>query len=843
MPTSKKLIFLLIILISIIPVSLSIDPQQPTINVTLTKDKYIPESPILGSIDFKISGPIENQHIKADISNIHTQITFIDALKKLNLAYRATPPVRELYGDLSQGIVFPPQAQLIGFEASYNPRSVKISNAPEARIFGLQSNGNYPNFPYIDLRADGTVEWLYLGNLTSWETTYKQSGFLDENVQDHDVLVRKSDPPQYLCEIINIGKDVNKVNVSVRYKLANNDVTVKVKALGPPQSYTQDGRFRTFGIEECSLPQVIGQNSQWASCNITFIAPRIRNADTMFCVYATTQGQTQDLFYLDHDNSGSTTPRTADCELTEQQDFLCRKRTNRNYFIKINLPIYDGILNTGIVFEDGLINPRIESFEDKVKDSLSGTLCAPDELGNCIVKLEVGSQSEGIIAIPPTLMRVDGATVEFKKYREKLEIVTNISNTDLTRGFNLTIPLSLMENLTAPQVPYIQIIPLKISFGSISIFRDIEIDPSALIFEEDPKELINITLEKIERYMSDPATVQVLEYKNLNLNSKKTSLLSYLSQIHSIENNATMNEQNKTAAINSIKTQVTELVKDVPQELFILNDVLNIPTLPPTQIPDSYLPENKRTSEVKEYVLATQNKAQIETRAIAYKLKAQTEEVAERTLIIRDIRTPLANPYIIEEIPQSLASVNEIGFKQPAVLIGQGATLKQEIRLGSGKLTYEIFGDVTDQIAKIRTLVVSIEGASLQEEFETPICGDGTCTIPLEDKLICPEDCSRKIPWITITTIVIILLLLLAYINVYKGKYSFQSFFNKRRLFKTEADKINLINYVERASTHMSFEKVKKILLSKGWDKDQINSAIEQVAAKRKNKPKFYSNI
>mgnify|MGYP001577289642 CR=1 FL=1 len=38
-------------------------------------------------------------------------------------------------------------------------------------------------------------------------------------------------------------------------------------------------------------------------------------------------------------------------------------------------------------------------------------------------------------------------------------------------------------------------------------------------------------------------------------------------------------------------------------------------------------------------------------------------------------------------------------------------------------------------------------------------------------------------------------------------------------------------------------EKVKKILLSKGWDKDQINSAIEQVAAKRKNKPKFYSNI
>ncbi|MEK6825992.1 MAG: hypothetical protein AABX90_00005, partial [Nanoarchaeota archaeon] len=101
-------------------------------------------------------------------------------------------------------------------------------------------------------------------------------------------------------------------------------------------------------------------------------------------------------------------------------------------------------------------------------------------------------------------------------------------------------------------------------------------------------------------------------------------------------------------------------------------------------------------------------------------------------------------------------------------------------------------------------------------------------TIPLEDKLICPEDCSRKIPWITITIIVIILLLLLAYINFYKGKYSFQSFFNKRRLFKTEADKINLINYVERASTHMSFEKVKKILLSKGWDKDQINSAIEQ---------------
>ncbi|MFH1591924.1 MAG: YbaB/EbfC family nucleoid-associated protein [Candidatus Woesearchaeota archaeon] len=825
----KKSLFLIVLLILFTPLITPITPIEPNLNTTLTKGNYAPGEHLLGDIKFEITGPIENQYIQADIGDVHEKIKLIDALVQLEKTYQATSPIQELYGNLNQGIIFPPSPQLIGFKAQKVDRN-NIEIRDDLSVFGLASNGNYPKFPYIDLKADGSREWLHLGNLTSWESSYKHSGYLNEaQTQGERTIVA---PEEYYCELINLGKDVDRVNVSVRYRLASGiQIPVYVRAFGPPGN-----NLKAHGTEaeECMLPPITSQNSEWASCELDFAAPRIRNSDILFCVYAKTD-MTGNLFVLNIDNYGG--PRTYDCE--DSTDGIdCNRRLGWNYFLKINLPEYDGIFNEGIPFSEGLKSTK-SSFTGKIEDYLE--ICNQDNQGNCIVPLEVGSQSEGIVSLPNNLIEISNVGVVFEKYREKSEILTKISTKNLTRGLNLTIPLSIIENLTAPQVPYIQILPLKITFGSKYVFTDVEINPAA-ISEEDPEILINNTLEKIDEYLSDPAIIPILEFLDLNLNAKRSPLQSYQTQLEDLKSNTTMNEQNKTAAIAGIRTSIISLIAEVPKELYISNEVSNLPTIPPTQVQDFYLPQGQTSTEVKDYVLSVQGLATINSRSIAYRLKTQTDQIQERTLVIRDISTSLANPYVIEDIPSSVATVSEVEYKQPVATVGSGATLKLELHLGSAKLVYQILGDVTNSLPNIRTLIVSIEGAAAQQQdgFQEAVCGDGICTIPLEDKILCPEDCKRKAPWVTIIMIILIFLILLYYINFYKGKYSFRSLFHKKKLFKSEADKINLINYIERSSIHMSIEKITKILLSKGWSKEQIDHALEQLNKKRKERTKLF---
>ena len=807
----------------------SIELTEPKLNTTLEKTQYNPKEKLVGNILFEFTGPVENQYLIADIGNVHTQIKLLDALQKVNYSVKATPPVQELYDDLSSGIIFPPLSQKVGFAASYKATVTEVNE--DIDIFGIASNNNYPKFPYLDLKADGTKEWLYLGNITAWESTAKNSGFLNEQESGNFIKVKKSDPYPYLCEVINLGKDVSKVNVSVKYRLADQGVIVHVRMFGPLTFANNDFSAAGLETEDCILPQIINEISAWTSCVLEFGSPTIRNSDTMFCVYApisTAIGE--DLFYIDRDNSGTTTgARSAECKKAVD-GYSCKKRTNWNYFIKVNLPEYDGLLKNGVKFAEGL-KSSVESFEKKVIDALAAGKCNPDEIGNCVIPFEVGSQSEGILSLPNNLILIDGSTITFKKYREKAEIITNITGKDLSKGLNITLSLTVFDNLTAPEVDYVQILPLKISLGSRTVFTDVEVGSAAPV--EDLNTTITKALSKINQYASDADLKPILDFISLDLNSKKLSLQAYATQLAALESNTTISEQNKTAGRTNIQTQVTTLLQNLPQDLFIINKLSNVPVIPPTQIPDIYLPEDKRTDLIREHVSSIQKNTNIASNALVYKIRKPSGSLEVKTLISREVSTSLANPYLIEDIPSSLASSGAIQFKEPTTSLGQTNILKLPVKLGSATMIYQIDGDVTSQLSSIKTLIVSVEGAS-SEEFKEPVCGDSICTIPLEDKIICPEDCSKRIPWGTISTVLIVFLLLIAYINLYKGKYSFTSLFQKKNLFKSEADKINLINYIERASQHTSKEDVKKILISRGWTIEQIDYAFRKVKIKRK---------
>ena len=95
----RKIWLLFFILLITPPILYSIAPQEPKFNVSLTKTQYTQKDILSGDIIFEITGPIENQYIKAAIGDIHAQIKIIDALKKTNVTYKSTPPIQDLYED------------------------------------------------------------------------------------------------------------------------------------------------------------------------------------------------------------------------------------------------------------------------------------------------------------------------------------------------------------------------------------------------------------------------------------------------------------------------------------------------------------------------------------------------------------------------------------------------------------------------------------------------------------------------------------------------------------------------------------------------------------------------
>ena len=116
-------------------------------------------------------------------------------------------------------------------------------------------------------------------------------------------------------------------------------------------------------------------------------------------------------------------------------------------------------------------------------------------------------------------------------------------------------------------------------------------------------------------------------------------------------------------------------------------------------------------------------------------------------------------------------------------------------------------------------------------------CGDGVCTIPLEDEIACPEDClQEEIDKFPIFLLALIILLMgIFYFNFYRGKADLRKLTKGKNPFKSKNDYMRVYNYIE-SSLKISMEKKKIVdnLYSKGWNKKQIIYAFEDAEWKQR---------
>jgi len=117
------------------------------------------------------------------------------------------------------------------------------------------------------------------------------------------------------------------------------------------------------------------------------------------------------------------------------------------------------------------------------------------------------------------------------------------------------------------------------------------------------------------------------------------------------------------------------------------------------------------------------------------------------------------------------------------------------------------------------------------------VCGDGKCTIPYEDEVLCPSDCSKtldKIPWVV--SAIALLIIGIIYINYYRGRFNLRKLTRGKIPFSSEQELAQVVNFIEASLKKHTKNEIIKMLLNQRWQSYQIKFAFEEVSWKKERK-------
>jgi len=794
------------------------------LEINLTRTDYAPNESLLGTMLLTLDNPINAEtKIKLTLGEESSEIKLTDLLNKLNVTYATSKK--------SSGALNPSNTKIITFPtegvqevAFLLPSKSEIENI-SMTVEGIAQNSKYPTFPYIDINEDGYIEWQYFGDFVNWDPTYIYPKSL--SLQSGESLITV-DNNQLYCHVIDLpySKDFN---ISAKYNKDEQIGDIKVAILSFPQSSLNQKTITTNGINTCDLPEPSSLN--WYSCTIRLNEPI--SGPNLICVYNTKTPEDINYYKLATDKSLSETAYI--CSTPDDEGAAdCNSINHGNFLIRLNIGNYSKQLKTSIPLSKGFTQ---YSFIESLNKYL--TKCSTVDGINCIVPLKIYSSSAGKISLSNLLIKYydngikreentfyDVSPIESALYKIDHSYLTNTT-------INITIPLSAFDLKT----PYISeeydTYNLDVDIANLQQSKEITIYAS----QGQAQSSISSAKNRLNRILINQSTIVTSLGYNTQIASTLSTLTSYQTQLEDIKlsNKTIKQKENETEYIN---TKINSLIEDLPEHIYGKGSLTDTVVIEPKDVTQDVILQDQTPEEIYYY----QKTAKITSTSIAFEIEKFSGKKEDVTLIKKSISGNLRDGYIIEIIPKSIAqSASQITFLVQPEIIENDPIVRWPISSINNEIEYIVPGDITYNSDILKTIIVPNE-LPKDVKFQAT-CGDGKCTsimiggqkISLEDKITCPEDCKKQIPWIYIIIAFIILALGIYYINFYKGKFNFKNIINKQEeLFHSKADEEKLISYIKKSlDQKISKQKINKALLQKGWTLKQINHAYKKVESQQ----------
>ena len=273
-----------------------------------------------------------------------------------------------------------------------------------------------------------------------------------------------------------------------------------------------------------------------------------------------------------------------------------------------------------------------------------------------------------------------------------------------------------------------------------------------------------------------------------------------------------------------VEAQLNALRAQLPRSIEVLGKVKDKVVVPVNVV-------SERFADKSNEVAINQGKGEINLEATLVKITWFDSHEEQKTVIQKIWSyTEDAKRITIYEILPKPTQKNKIIPMQ--VLYVNDQTLKavqEPVKAGEKySFSYIIERNDLSLADTIYTILVQEGGPSIEEYS----CGDGICTVPFEDNIVCPADCQssskKKITWV----IIIALLTGVAgifYFNFYRGKGDFRRLTAKSP-FTSKKDLKQVVDFISWGiKKEITKQKITSLLIKKGWTKKQVTYAYEEI--------------
>ena len=784
--------------------------------INLTKTNYTSNEKLQGFLKISLNSPLsKDSKIRINLENQIYEYLFLDILNKSRMQYSISQPIEIASAQNTTKILIFSESsvQKIGLEIPANSTVTDINMKIEA----FEKDNSFPSYPYIDVASDDIIEWHYFGSLIDYvNETYPSS--LDLTREEFEYI---KDNSTVYCNVMDLpySKDFN---FSIKYskQAEGGNITLLVMSC---ESCSGNSFTAYGGSDTCDLPE--SATSDWHSCALSFKNlgnPVPIKGKYLVCDHSPPPiSQTATFYSLITDKSPTNIAYTCNSSTLSNGRVICTKKSNNNYYMKVGIGNYSKKLDTQIQFSDWLTS---YSFASSLTDYLKTCIASGYY---CVVPLKVSSDSEGILKFSDlslNFIKPDGissGTSQFTDIATTEGNLYKINNVDLTLNkTNITILLSIF-NVTVPEPETSDIYSLTISLDSTTDNKYITVTSTAAPSSIDSLQYeIKTSRETLQSTLADPKSQEILDYLNLktSLTSALSTLNSYETELQTIKTSNLTAEQ-KQLKVDLISSNYNAIKKDII-EIKIKGEVTSKLKIEPLDIKDAMLAKDQNKDEA----FSLQDSFVIASTLKSFQI-IKDDSIEEKTIIKKNIKSnaQTSEIYVVEEIPKEIASkISDIEFKNKDYEVLENDPIVRFYfkTLNTAEISYMVNKDLSLISAEPKTIIVP----KTEKSVQLWTCGDNKCTVPYEDRIICPEDCKGKIPYLFIAIIVIIAALAIAFLA-----FSKKIKFAKKEIISKQ-DYETLKTYIQNSLKQgLKKEQISQILLGKGWKQEQINYAFKKI--------------